>query len=307
MFSFKKARGRQNIRRKETAAEDGAGAEELGDVVKRSVKPRAESRPPGLPGMALGSSSGGGGDGNERTYSRTEMDELKEDSSTAGTPDTGGAYPFAAEGIPDSQQIYMAKKLRRERRAAQAMDEPGVAENNNDDEEDFIRLSDDMEDARLDDAGGARTSDADVSDADDRETGGEDAFDAVIVDKNERAAFNRAARKAMEESIAQAHDSEMSDWESAQLRSAGVPAMAAPASQAPLLPEDGGFEFDGEQLKFMIAQATNQLAADEARLATAKERLAASSTALEELEHNIEHAQRQYDHFLSLAKATSAV
>ncbi|KAJ2775414.1 hypothetical protein IWQ56_000052 [Coemansia nantahalensis] len=300
MFSFKKARGRQNIRRKEAAAPE----DEAADVIKRPTKPRAESKPHGMPGASLGSSGGGDG-GEERTYSSTTIQGLKEESSAVGTPEAGGAaYPFAAGGIPDSQQIYMAKKLRRERRAAQAMGEASGAESG--DEEDFIRLSDDMEGSRLDDADGAGAGDAVASDPGDSEAGGEDADDAVIVDKNERAAFGRASRRAMEESIAQSHGGDMSDWESVQLRSAGLSAPAAPASRAPLLPEDGGFEFDAAQLRFMIAQEVDQQTVDEARLATARDRLAASSAALEELERSIEDAQRQYDHFLSLAKATAA-
>ncbi|KAJ1730805.1 hypothetical protein LPJ61_002833 [Coemansia biformis] len=335
MFSSKKAKGRQNIRRKEAAAGDGAADDGLADVVKRSAKPKAESKPYGISGMALGSGGGsdggdggGGGaavggarpgraraalqipnhtpehaegDGGERAYSHADILELKGESARTGAPEADGVvYPFADEGIPDSQQIYMAKKLRRERRAVQAAEEPGNAH-----DEDFIRLSDDMEDSRLDDAEDTGAGDAGMSDLDDGAAEGEDENDAVIVDKNERAEFSRVSRKAMEESVAQVNESELSDWESAQLRSAGVATVPRAAGQGPLLPEDAGFEFDHEQLRFMIEQEASQLAVEEARLSAARDRLAASTAALEELDRSIEHAQRQHDHFMSLNKATA--
>ncbi|KAJ1825590.1 hypothetical protein LPJ70_007971, partial [Coemansia sp. RSA 2708] len=120
-----------------------------------------------------------------------------------------------------------------------------------------------------------------------------------------RAEFGRIAKQAMEESIERAHDDdEMSDWENEQLRKAGVSVPPNPVSRQPQLPKDNGFEFDMEQFKFMVAQEKNQLAIDQDRLKTAQDKLAASSYALSELHKSIEQAQKQYDHFSSLAKST---
>ncbi|KAJ2783321.1 hypothetical protein H4R18_001767 [Coemansia javaensis] len=291
MFSFKRTKGRHNIRRKDAAAADEDAADSgAADIVKRSAKPGAKQR-----GVATAAGLGGG------SGSAAAEDAGPEGTqpAAAGVAERAGAYPFSTDGIPDSQQIYMAKKLRRERQAAQRMGGDGAeGEGEKEEEEDFIRLSDDMESSRLDGPGEEDTL-GDIA------VEGEDEHDAVIVDKAERAEFNRVARMAMDESIAQAHSDRDDDWESAQLRSAGVPALPRAAGEQPRAPEDEGFELDREQLRFMLAQEEGQLAVEEERLTTARKRLAAAEAALEDLGRQIEHAQKQYDRFLALTKAAA--
>ncbi|KAJ2801190.1 hypothetical protein H4R20_003775 [Coemansia guatemalensis] len=199
------------------------------------------------------------------------------------------AYPFSSEGLPNAKDIYMAKKLRQQRRAAQQMDAAESAG-----EEDFIKLSDDMANSQIsseepDNLGGPAVE-------------GEDEYDAVIIDKSERAEFARSTKKSLEETIERAHDDELSEWEHAQLRNAGIATLKESTGKQMPPPKDGGFEFNSEDLKFMIAQEKNQLDIDKERLKSAKERLEASALAIENLQRDVEQAQKQYDHFASLAK-----
>ncbi|KAJ2611301.1 hypothetical protein H4S08_003231 [Coemansia sp. RSA 1365] len=199
------------------------------------------------------------------------------------------AYPFSSEGLPNAKDIYMAKKLRQQRRAAQQMDA-----NEGAGEEDFVKLSDDMANSQIsseepDNLGGPAVE-------------GEDEFDTVIIDKNERKEFARSTKKALEESIEHAHDDEISDWEHAQLRNAGIANITHNTPKRIPLPKDTGFKFNSEDLKFMIAQENNQLGMERDRLKSAEERLKASTQATENLQRDIEQAQKQYNHFLSMVK-----
>ncbi|KAJ2156287.1 hypothetical protein GGF46_005289 [Coemansia sp. RSA 552] len=270
MFGLKKPKGRRNIRKK--GADSEVADSESTDIVKRTTpaKPTKDGPHP---------------------YTQEEIQALKKDTEKPDTQTT--AYPFSTQGIPNAQDIYMAKKLRRQRQAAQKMgDEDSGDEQRK--EEDFISLSDDMASSHIQ-----------VSHPDTLEEP-EDTLDTVIVDPGERAEFGRVARQAMGESIEQVHEDELSEWENEQLRSAGVatPRRRPKGSQANGPLRDEGFEFDMEQFRFMLVQEENQLKLDQDRLETTNRQLAASSKALEELDHSIEHARKQYDHFASLAKST---
>ncbi|KAJ1858989.1 hypothetical protein LPJ76_000574 [Coemansia sp. RSA 638] len=254
MFAFKKSKGRRNIRKKETDDDEMAADSGSADI--------------------------------------EEIQTLKDETLVRNAqPASDTAYPFSNEGIPDAQEIYMAKKLRRQRQAAQKMNGE-----DSDKEEDFISLSDNMANSQIRSAEHVSLNDAIAE--------GEDEMEAVIIDKGERAEFGRVAKQAMEESIDQAHDDEMSDWENEQLRNAGVSAPHKSSKLQAHLPKDNGFKFDMDQFKFIIAQDKNQLAIEQDRLRSAKEKLVASSNALDQLRQNIEQAQKQYDHFSSLAKST---
>ncbi|KAJ2827705.1 hypothetical protein IWW50_001759 [Coemansia erecta] len=296
MFSFKKSKGRRNIRKKETDDEEMAVDSGAADIIKRTATPKSESAAgkSSRPSLQIKELADERAEQSEdpRQYTRDDIQALKEETPIRQSePASEAAYPFSSEGIPNAQDIYMAKKLRRQRQAAHKMNEEDSAN-----EEDFISLADNMASSQI---RGTDRVDLENSIAE-----GEDELDAVIIDKGERAEFGRIAKQAMEESIDHAHDDEMSEWENEQLRNAGIAAPPKFDARQASLPEDNGFKFDMNQFKFIIAQEKNQQAIEQDRLKLAKEKLAASSYALDELRQNIEKAQKQYDHFSSLAKTT---
>ncbi|KAJ1667001.1 hypothetical protein IW140_002213 [Coemansia sp. RSA 1813] len=255
-----------------------------------------------------------------RTYSYEELYALKRgsvrpDDMAPMDVDLGeqpninqeeSVYPFASEGIPNAQDIYMAKKLRRQRQAEQRM-VGDDAENNEDmadirESDDFIALNDDMANSRI-----RSTTNQEL--LDDGTVEGEDEMDTVIVDKNDRAEFNRNLRMAKEESIEHAQDEdEPSDWENEQLRNAGVASIAhgsgSKHAHAVSLPKDtGNYKHDGSHLTFLLEQEKDQLALEEDHLKAAKERCEQSSNALEDLTKQLSEAQVQWDHFSSLVRS----
>ncbi|KAJ2556645.1 hypothetical protein EV175_001864 [Coemansia sp. RSA 1933] len=254
----------------------------------------------------------------ERTYSHEDLDALRSgskrpDDLTAMDVDSEEqptnnqektVYPFAGEGIPNAQDIYMAKKLRRQRQAVLKMADDDDAEDDEDmaairESDDFIALSDEMASSRI-----RGTTSQEILDNGAEE--GEDEMDKVLVDKNDRAKFNRIMRMAKEESIEHAQDEdEPSDWENGQLRNAGITSIidgkAGKQTRAASLPKDtGNYEFDESHLEFLLEQETSQLALEEDRLRVAKERREQASNALEDLSKQLSEAQKQWDHFSSL-------
>ncbi|PIA13783.1 hypothetical protein COEREDRAFT_89302 [Coemansia reversa NRRL 1564] len=312
MFSSRKSKGRRNIRKKDFDTNEDATNSESTDVIKRSSKLNTDAKVSGASNLRFGN-------GNpesvavrkerssmrakefvamkteheqvDQQYPQDDMSILENAKVVQGSESKADdvIYPFSNEGLPNAKEIYMAKKLRQQRRAAQHMDVEGSAG-----EEDFIKLSDDMANSQisgeeLDNLGGPAVE-------------GEDEFDTVIIDKNERAEFARSTKKALEESIEHAHDDEISDWEHSQLRNAGIVNIAQNTGKQIPLPKDNGFEFNSEDLKFMIAQENNQLGIENERLKSANEQLEASTQAAENLQRDLEQAQKQYDHFLSMVK-----
>ncbi|KAJ2684072.1 deoxycytidyl transferase [Coemansia spiralis] len=330
MFGFKKSKGKRNIRKKDddqddTATDEGAGA---ADIIRRvtvtetkAPTPKAATTPSLSFGVDANSeaietkklSSGHEldginegsvlrGDTEERGYSKEDLAALASEShhrKPAPVDVAAAPYPFASEGIPDAHEIYMAKQLRRQRQAAGpvGMDvdegdgsEPGF---HGDGDRDFISLSDGFTSSKI------RGSQIDSHLDDGAVAEGEDELDAVIVDKNERAEFNRTARRAKEESIEQAQDEdEPSDWEKEQLRNAGF---ASAALRQPRgggrshdLPKDeGGFEYDETLLSFLLGQEKNQLAIEQDRLQATQAELSATKEALATIVKHIAEAQGQ--------------
>ncbi|KAJ2401995.1 hypothetical protein GGI23_001022 [Coemansia sp. RSA 2559] len=256
-----------------------------------------------------------------RTYSHAEINVLKSGSerpddgvSMDVDPEKGAAsnqeattvYPFAVEGVPNAQEIYMAKKLRRQRQAEQRMNDD---DGENDEEmadiresDDFIALSDEMASSRI-----RGTTRQEL--LDDGAVEGEDEMDTIIIGKNDRAEFDRNLRMAKEESIEHAQDEdEPSDWENEQMRNAGVASIVhgkfSNRTHTASLPKDtGNYRYDGSHLTFLLEQEKDQLALEEDRLRVAKERREQSSKALEDLTKQLAEAQVQWDHFSSLVRS----
>ncbi|KAJ2457643.1 hypothetical protein GGF42_002553 [Coemansia sp. RSA 2424] len=349
MFGFKKSKGTRNIRKKDDDQTDIATDESVGaaDIVRRTAaseprtpNPKTTGTTPTLSfgadnsaeaietkrlhsGYELGRASMEGGsrqqDVDQRGYSREDMAELASESyRRKATPPVEATvrYPFAPEGIPDAHEIYLAKQLRRQRQAAGLADaEMDVDDGDGDSDasdsairrnggQDYISLSDGLASSRI------RSLQADVHMDDGAMAEGEDELDAVIVDKNERAEFNRTARRAKEESIEQAQEEdEPSDWEKEQLRNAGfAPALPRQAkndgTQHHNMPtDDGGFEYDDAMLSFLLGQEKNQLALEQDQLQAAQAELNAAKDALDTISKNIAETQAQWRHFSSLAKS----
>ncbi|KAJ2676306.1 hypothetical protein IWW42_000594 [Coemansia sp. RSA 1085] len=276
MFASKKSKGRRNIRKKEADAAEEAHESGSAAVIKRSAKSNTASTKNNRLAAQNKGSAADKSEHTERQYTDEDLLALKEDTLES-------SYPFSSGEIPNAQEIYMAKRLRRQRQAAHKMA----------DDVDYIRLSKDLDEAQV------FTSDGDTMGH--VAIDGEDELDTVIIDKNERSEFENISKQAMKESIE--HMNEMSDWENEQLRNAGVSTSNRKSQNE--LPKDSGFAFDMEQFKFIIAQEENQMAIDQERLSAAKGKLQASLQKLEELQQSIGHAQKQYDHFVSLVKSTS--
>ncbi|KAJ2078690.1 hypothetical protein H4R24_004297 [Coemansia sp. RSA 988] len=312
MFSSRKLKGRRNIRKKGVDTNEDASNSESTDVIKRSSKPKTDAKASGTSNLSFrnGDSESISArkdrssmrvkevvamaaehESADQQYPQEDMAILEETSTNQVSKSKPGTvtYPFSSEGLPNSKDIYMAKKLRQQRRAAHHMD---VTESAG--EEDFIKLSDGMANSQIsseepDNLGGPAVE-------------GEDEFDSVIIDKNERAEFAQSTKKALKESIEHAHDDEISEWENAQLRNAGIATFNPTASKQIPSPKDSGFEFNCEDLKFMIAQEKNQLDIENERLKSAKERLEDSTHAIEKLQQDLEQTKKKYNHFSSLAK-----
>ncbi|KAJ2852548.1 hypothetical protein IWW36_000177 [Coemansia brasiliensis] len=286
MFASKKSKGRRNIRKKEADAAEEAHGSGSAAVIKRSAKSNSVSTKNSR--LATHNKDAAADKlehvEEQRQYTDDDLLALKEESSVSVAKSESN-YPFSSGDIPNAQEIYMAKKLRRQRQAAQKMV----------DDVDYIRLSEDLNDTQI------YTSEADTMGY--VAIDGEDELDRVIIDKNERSEFEHISKQAMKETIEQMDD--MSDWENEQLRNAGVSASFNQSNNHKQLPKDNGFKFDMDQFKFIIAQEENQMAIDQSRLNTAKEKLEASLQKLDELQQSISHAQKQYDHFLSLVKSTT--
>ncbi|KAJ2890439.1 hypothetical protein IWW38_004128, partial [Coemansia aciculifera] len=348
MFGFKKSKGRQNIRKKDDDQVDEAADKSVAaaDIVRRTVDTEQKSSTPkatsSTPGLSFGIDNGpveietkrlhsdhklGGVDmeepshqyqASERGYSREDMAALAAESHRSKTTLPAEAtkpYPFASEGIPDAQEIYLAKQLRRQRQAAGlAGTEMGVDDSEDDSEasdttirrnggQDYISLSDGLASSRI------RSLQADVYLDDGDIAEGEDEHDVVIVDKTERAEFGRTMRRAKEESIEQAQEEdEPSDWENEQLRNAGfahaqLRKFKGDEAQSFGVPRDeGGFEYDDTLLSFLLGQEKNQLALEQDALQSAQAELSATKDALEEIVKNITETRAKWVHFSSLAK-----
>ncbi|KAJ2831483.1 hypothetical protein FBU31_002265 [Coemansia sp. 'formosensis'] len=228
--------------------------------------------------------------------------------------ETATPYPFSSEGIPDAHEIYLAKQLRRQRQAAGPVDVDMNVDGDNDSDgveagfgrnggQDFILLSDGPSGSKI------RGSQIDSHLDDGALVEGEDELDSMIVDKNERAEFNRTARRAKEESIKQAQEEdEPSDWEKEQLRNAGFSSTQLRQPRSGVhshdLPKDeGGFEYDDTLLSFLLGQEKNQLALEQDQLQAAQAELSATKEALDTIVKNIAETQGQWNHFSSLAKS----
>ncbi|KAI8324693.1 hypothetical protein GQ54DRAFT_316080 [Martensiomyces pterosporus] len=334
MFGFKKPKGRRNIRKKqEGAVEEAASQDEPTGIVKRTSKLSSKVdavSTASSPGLSFGSEQGSEfikvrksrpsarikeiiseqstRDAEERKYTDDDIQALK-DESAKPTSDTylppeaaASRYPFSNEGLPDAQEIYMAKKLRRQRQAAQRMEdaEDGVNSGAMRNEDDFVSLADGLASSTI---GSTKLDDL----LDDGATEGEDEGDVVIIGKNEREEYSRSSRIAKEESIMHAQEEgEASDWENEQLRNAGVasanPHLDKRGVQRPV--DSGGFEFDSSYLGFLIAQEKNQLALEKNRLMAVQNDIEHTNAALKAIQEEAEVAQKQWEHFTAITKAT---
>ncbi|KAJ1964091.1 hypothetical protein GGI12_001637, partial [Dipsacomyces acuminosporus] len=323
MFGFKKSKGRKNIRRKDEGATPEVAAEDhAADIVKRSSKPSAkqESAVTNSPGLSFGVDQSAGEfievkksrasakikgliaeqraqDTEQTKYTAGDIQSLKKETEKAAL------YPFSNEGIPNAHEIYMAKKLRRQRQAELRMedvdDSVDTIAMHNDDEE-FISLTDDLANSKI--------ASSELRDfMDDGATEGEDEEDAVIIGKNDRQEYASSSRRAKEEAVGQAQEEdESSDWENEQLRNAGVAPLkphSADARSTRLPVDRGGFEFDGSFLNFLLAQEKNQLGIERDRLETVQRDVERTREALGEIQKESEVAQKQWDHFTAMSKS----
>ncbi|KAJ2747970.1 hypothetical protein GGI20_000057 [Coemansia sp. BCRC 34301] len=344
MFAFKKSKGKRNIRKKDDDKDGVATDESLGaaDIVRRTANgepkaatPKTASTTPGLSfgvensaeaivtkrlhlGYELGSTNSEGSP-HEREYSKEYMAALASETyrhNVIPPVEASVPYPFASEGIPDAHEIYLAKQLRRQRQAAGiANAEMDIDDTDSDSNtsgtairhsggQDYISLSDGLVSSRT------RSSQAATHLDDGAIVEGEDEFDAVIVNKSERAEFNRTSRRAKEESIEQAQEEdEPSDWEKEQLRSAGF-APAQPQqpksdrTRSQGMPRDeGGFEYDDTLLSFLLGQERNQLALEQDQLQATQAELCATKDTLDTIVKSIAETQAQWSHFSSLARS----
>ncbi|KAJ1947747.1 deoxycytidyl transferase [Kickxella alabastrina] len=340
MFGFKKSKVRRNIRKRD----DNAAEEELVDdapvnIVKRSTKQTSKPATPlsASTGLSFGTEDKsdstqaqkiraslqlndglvgqtGANEAGARTYLAEDFEALK--SASAKPLDLSEetcadkAYPFADEGIPNAQDIFLAKKLRRQRQAAAAAatdqqdDGLDIDQDRFSEGDDFISLTDNMASSRVNDTNETKLDDP----FDDGAAEGEDELDMVIIDKTERNEFNFTARRAKEQSIEQAQDAdEPSDWENEQLRNAGVSLHIEPRVSGLRLPEDnGGLEFDDSLLRLMLEEDQNQLKIEQHRLEKAQANLQRSRDAVLVIRKGTEEAQAQLSHFTLLAKTVNA-
>ncbi|KAI7829222.1 hypothetical protein BX661DRAFT_197998 [Kickxella alabastrina] len=327
MFGFKKSKVRRNIRKRD----DNAAEEELVDdapvnIVKRSTKQTSKPATPlsASTGLSFGTEDKsdstqtqkiraslqlndglvgqtGANEAGARTYLAEDFEALK--SASAKPLDLSEetcadkAYPFADEGIPNAQDIFLAKKLRRQRQAAAAAatdqqdDGLDIDQDRFSEGDDFISLTDNMASSRVNDTNETKLDDP----FDDGAAEGEDELDMVIIDKTERNEFNFTARRAKEQSIEQAQDAdEPSDWENEQLRNAGVSLHIEPRVSGLRLPEDnGGLEFDDSLLRLMLEEDRNQLKIEQHRLEKAQANLQRSRDAVLVIRKGTEEAQAQ--------------
>ncbi|KAJ2493805.1 hypothetical protein IWW37_000191 [Coemansia sp. RSA 2050] len=343
MFGFKKSKGKRNIRKKDDGQDDTATDEGTGtaDIIRRVTATGAKALTPKTattPSLSFGADVDAKAIGTKKLTSGYELDGIKEEPILRDDTEERGyskedlaalaseshhlkptsldvaaaPYPFSSEGIPDAHEIYMAKQLRRQRQAAGPIDADMDVDNDADGSEpgfygdgdrDFISLSDGFASSRI------RSSQIDSRFDDGAVAEGEDELDAVIIDKNERAEFNRTARRAKEESIEQAQDEdEPSDWEKEQLRSAGFASTLLRQSKGgdrsyDVPKDEGGFEYDDTLLSFLLGQEKNQLALEQDRLKAAQAELSATKDALDTIVKHIAEAQGQWNHFSSLARS----
>ncbi|KAJ1988600.1 hypothetical protein GGI26_002446 [Coemansia sp. RSA 1358] len=248
----------------------------------------------------------------DRLVSATAMDiDLEEVTADKIKEEQNGvAYPFATDGIPNAQEIYLAKKLRRQRQIVQRNDDEDIESDVHMEDvrerEDYIALSDDLASSCIN----TTTARADDDLLDDGDTEGEDELDTIIIDKTERAEFLRNAQKAKEESIEKAQDEEEpSDWENEQLRNAGIASATIRSIQgngrlsASLPKNNNSYKYDSSHLAFLLGQEKNQLSIEQERLQVAQSRHIQSNNTLEKLQSQMNETQKQWDHFSSLVRS----
>ncbi|KAJ1944712.1 hypothetical protein FBU59_002527 [Linderina macrospora] len=331
MFGFRKSKGRRNIRKKDDSAleDDGTAVE----IVKRSAKSTARSERTigGSTGLSFGTETTptdtmpNNWHENMAVNQDTQMAEthtphaqdeghnvelVAEGSKSEPTKSEPAPYPFATDGIPDAQQILQAKKLRRQRQAVELY---GLDDEFDDDDEgfgsrnsqpDFISLSDNLAGSRI--SGPNLSNPYDEDDDISGNAAAEDEDDAVIIDKKEREQHRESSRLAKEQLIEEAQEaSEVSDWENEQLRNAGVTSSRSTLKrQSHSRPKDtGSFKFDDSYMSFLLGQENGQLGIDEDRMKTLEKDIAQTAGALKDIASEMEAAQKQWDHFSTMAKS----
>lgn len=301
MFGFRKSKGRRknNTQKADTEIVDEDVDSPVDVVVKRSSKRDGGSNSK-LNKISVTSTTKRQAEQDIGSIKENEMDV--EQPEPVAQEDTGSQFPFESQssGIPNAQEIYMAKKLRNQRR---------VTAQNQPEEDDYIALSEEFADSSL-----RHPTLVSVEEAlDEFRVEGEDEMDRIIVDGGERDEFNQKVRQANIESVELAQDEdEPSDWEREQLRNAGIgtPSLGhfrsdtAKDTRHELPKDEGGAEFDREYLDFVMKQEKAQLEMDQQKLNAVLNKIEDAEKMLEEIQQSSEDTQKQWDHFMSLEKVS---
>ncbi|KAJ1722887.1 hypothetical protein LPJ53_002757 [Coemansia erecta] len=285
-LGFKKSKGRRNIRQRGSAGLDDAGAAE---IVKRAVRAPAGARVEYVSGGVAAA---------KKEADSVAPESVEAGAAAADTQSAGEALdPFGGGGgeLPTAQDVYEARRQRRQQQAVLAARARGA---DDDDEGDYENVVD----------GGFSGADFIGLDLSGASSGASGDEGPLAVGRAERQAEQAASRRTMAQQVERAQsDGESSDWERAQLRSAGVAVdtgkqrdkhrRAAAAEE-----DEGEWRFDAEFVRLVIDEEMRQEAEERERLRVAEARLARAAAAVERADAGIAEAQRQLAHFTALAK-----
>ncbi|KAJ2781774.1 hypothetical protein GGI15_003120 [Coemansia interrupta] len=269
-LGFRKSKGRRNIRQRGDAGLDDAGAAE---IVKRAVRGPAAKREAGVAAAAAKGEAGVAApeDVAAETVDLQPVEALD--------PFGGGG------GFPTAHDVYAARRQRRQQHAVLAS-----------------QAGEDSDDAAAEGFGGADFVRLDLS----PESSGasSDNEEPLAVGRAERQAEQVAERRAMAQLVELAQsDDEASDWERAQLRSAGVAVDPGRSRPRRVWEQDEGeWRFDAKFVRLVVEEEVRQLDEECERLRVAEAALARADDAVARADEGVVLAQRQLAHFTALAK-----
>ncbi|KAJ1858814.1 hypothetical protein LPJ73_001869 [Coemansia sp. RSA 2703] len=272
-LGFKKSKGRRNIRQRGGGSGAGLDETEAAEIVKRTVRAPAAGAA-GRVEYVSGRTAAGADTAADAAADSKAMAVDSESVSEALHPFGGGSE------FPSAQDVYAARRQRQQQQAVLAA---GV---DDDDEEDYVALS-------------VGASDA----ASDAELGGDSP---LLVGREERALGNLAARRTKAQQVQEAQsDDESSDWERAQLQSAGVAldSVARDGQKRRNRWADDGWQFDARFMRLVVDEEERMLGEELERLRVAEAGLKSAVAAVERADAGIAQAQQQLEHFTALGKS----